>query len=87
MGALLISDMMWCSSNEMQLLMCSDGVVGDDTVGLAADSVVAVATQPASATVNNAASVPSSSLQYDTSGMTELSLLTDEVLRTQYFSQ
>jgi len=59
--------------------MCSDGVTDDDTgtAGPAADAVE-VATQPASFTANST-SMPSSS-QYDASGMTELSLLTDEVI-------
>jgi len=65
------------------LLMCSEGVIGNDTgtAGPAADAVEAV-TQPASAAAANSKSVPPSSYQYDTSGMTELSLLTDEVVHS-----
>ena len=58
------------------LLIYSEGVMGDDA-GPAADAVEPAA-HPASSAANST-SVPSS-YQYDTSGMTELSLLTDEVL-------
>lgn len=63
--------------SDLHTQLATDGVTDDDTgtAGPAADTVE-VATQPASSTANST-SVPSS-YQYDASGMTELSLLTEE---------
>jgi len=67
----------------VRVSMPSDGVVGEDVSNAGPDDTAQVSVEQPSTAVNppshnsNATSVPS--YQYDSSGMTELSLVTDEV--------